>query len=126
MAQENFGLSELTMVGDCGIITNALIKDLCTRAGMSWIIAAIADLASDKDANRNSSDKLPVRSFRDLLEHPGQCHDRSSFHGGDIEQLDGGTAVTSARSHVRAVARWTAKRFHLAARAPPEQLKGST
>jgi transposase len=48
---ENFGLTELTMVGDRGMITNARIKELRTRAGLDWITAlrapAIAALASD-------------------------------------------------------------------------------
>jgi transposase len=51
MVTENFGSGELTMVGDRGMITNARIKELRTRAGMSWITAlrapAIAALASD-------------------------------------------------------------------------------
>ncbi len=48
---ENFGLTDITMVGDRGMITNARIKELRTRAGMDWITAlrapAIAALASD-------------------------------------------------------------------------------
>jgi transposase len=51
MVGENFGLRELTMVGDRGMITNARIKELRTCAGMDWITAlrapAIAALASD-------------------------------------------------------------------------------
>jgi transposase len=51
MVAENFGLNELTMVGDRGMITNARIKELRNRAGMDWITAlrapAIAALASD-------------------------------------------------------------------------------
>lgn len=51
MVTENFGLAELTMVGDRGMITNARIKELRTRAGLDWITAlrapAIAALASD-------------------------------------------------------------------------------
>jgi hypothetical protein len=51
MVSENFGLRELTMVGDRGMITNARIKELRTCAGMDWITAlrapAIAALASD-------------------------------------------------------------------------------
>jgi hypothetical protein len=51
MVTENFGLTELTMVGDRGMITNARIKELRTRAGLDWITAlrapAIAALASD-------------------------------------------------------------------------------
>jgi transposase len=48
---ENFGISDITMVGDRGMITNSRIKELRTRAGMDWITAlrapAIAALASD-------------------------------------------------------------------------------
>jgi transposase len=48
---ENFGLTDITMVGDRGMITNARIKELRTRPGMDWITAlrapAIAALASD-------------------------------------------------------------------------------
>lgn len=51
MVAENFGITEITMVGDRGMITNARIKELRTRAGMDWITAlrapAIAALASD-------------------------------------------------------------------------------
>jgi transposase len=51
MVQENFGLNELTMVGDRGMITNARIKELRDCAGMDWITAlrapAIAALGSD-------------------------------------------------------------------------------
>jgi len=51
MVTENFGLTELTMVGDRGMITNARIKELRACAGMDWITAlrapAIAALASD-------------------------------------------------------------------------------
>jgi transposase len=51
MVTENFGLRELTMVGDRGMITNARIKELRTCAGLDWITAlrapAIAALASD-------------------------------------------------------------------------------
>jgi transposase len=51
MVAENFGISEITMVGDRGMITNARIKELRTRGGMDWITAlrapAIAALASD-------------------------------------------------------------------------------
>jgi hypothetical protein len=48
---ENFGLTELTMVGDRGMITNARIAELRTRGGLDWITAllapAITALASD-------------------------------------------------------------------------------
>ncbi len=48
---ENFGLTDITMVGDRGMITNARIKELRTRPGMDWITVlrapAIAALASD-------------------------------------------------------------------------------
>ena len=48
---ENFGISDITLVGDRGMITNARIKELRPRAGMDWITAlrapAIAALASD-------------------------------------------------------------------------------
>lgn len=48
---ENFGLTELTMVGDRGMITNARIAELRDRGRMDWITAlrapAIAALASD-------------------------------------------------------------------------------
>jgi len=48
---EKFGLGELTLVGDRGMITNARIKELRACAGLEWITAlrapAIAALASD-------------------------------------------------------------------------------
>jgi Transposase DDE domain len=51
LVTETFGLSELTMVGDRGMITKARIKELRTREGIDWITAlrapAIAALASD-------------------------------------------------------------------------------
>ncbi|MGH3524341.1 MAG: IS1634 family transposase, partial [Mycobacterium sp.] len=51
LVAENFGLGELTMVGDRGMITNARIKELRDRGGMDWVTAlrapAIAALASD-------------------------------------------------------------------------------
>jgi len=51
LVAENFGLTDITMVGDRGMITNARIKELRTRPGMDWITAlrapAIAALASD-------------------------------------------------------------------------------
>jgi transposase len=51
IVQENFGLREITMVGDRGMITNARIKELRGCVGMDWITAlrapAIAALASD-------------------------------------------------------------------------------
>jgi transposase len=51
IVQENFGLTEITMVGDRGMITNARIKELRGCVGMDWITAlrapAIAALASD-------------------------------------------------------------------------------
>ena len=51
MVADNFGLRELTMVGDRGMITNARIKELRTREGLDWVTAlrapAIAALASD-------------------------------------------------------------------------------
>jgi transposase len=51
IVQENFGLREITMVGDREMITNARIKELRGCVGMDWITAlrapAIAALASD-------------------------------------------------------------------------------
>jgi hypothetical protein len=51
MVTENFGLTELAMVGDRGMITNARIKELRTCAGLDWITdlraSAIAALVSD-------------------------------------------------------------------------------
>lgn len=51
MVQTNFGLTELVMVGDRGMITNARIAELRACGGMDWITAlrapAIAALASD-------------------------------------------------------------------------------
>ncbi|MGH3429414.1 MAG: IS1634 family transposase, partial [Mycobacteriales bacterium] len=51
LVAENFGLGELTMVGDRGMITNARIKELRDRGGMDWVTAlrapAISALASD-------------------------------------------------------------------------------
>jgi Transposase DDE domain len=49
--RDRFGLQELTMVGDRGMITNARIKDLKELPGMDWITAlrapAIAALAAE-------------------------------------------------------------------------------
>jgi len=49
--RDEFGLRELTMVGDRGMITNARIKDLKELPGMDWVTAlrapAIAALAAD-------------------------------------------------------------------------------
>jgi transposase len=51
MVQSNFGLTELVMVGDRGMITNARIAELRACGGMDWITAlrapAIAALARD-------------------------------------------------------------------------------
>jgi hypothetical protein len=52
MVREQFGLTNLTMVGDRGMITQARIDDLKALPGMSWITAlrapAIAALAADQ------------------------------------------------------------------------------
>jgi len=51
LVTDTFGLRELVMVGDRGMITNARISELRDRPGMDWITAlrapAIAALASD-------------------------------------------------------------------------------
>jgi hypothetical protein len=51
LVQHNFGLTELVMVGDRGMITNARIRQLRACGGMGWVTAlrapAIAALASD-------------------------------------------------------------------------------
>lgn len=51
MVQSPFGVTELVMVGDRGMITNARIAELGACGGMDWITAwrapAITALASD-------------------------------------------------------------------------------
>ena len=51
LVQHNFGLTELVMVGDRGMITNARIRQLRACGGMGWVTAlrapAVAALASD-------------------------------------------------------------------------------
>jgi hypothetical protein len=76
MVTENFGLTELTMVGDRGMITNARIKELRTRAGLDWITAlrapAIAALASDDGPLRMSL--FDTQNFAEIThpDYPGE------------------------------------------------------
>jgi len=56
--RDRFGLRELTMVGDRGMITNTRIKDLEALPGMDWVTAlrapAIAALATEDGPLQNS------------------------------------------------------------------------
>jgi transposase len=76
MVAENFGISEITMVGDRGMITNARIKELRTRGGMDWITAlrapAIAALASDDGPLQMSL--FDTQNFAELThpDYPGE------------------------------------------------------
>jgi transposase len=76
MVTENFGLAELTMVGDRGMITNARIKELRTRAGLDWITAlrapAIAALASDDGPMQMSL--FDTQNFAEIThpDYPGE------------------------------------------------------
>lgn len=77
MVGENFGLRELTMVGDRGMITNARIKELRTCAGMDWITAlrapAIAALASDDGPLQMSL--FDTQNFAEIT-HPDYPNER--------------------------------------------------
>jgi transposase len=74
--QENFGLDELTLVGDRGMITNARIKELRGCVGMDWITAlrapAIAALASDDGPPRMSL--FDTQNFAEIThpDYPGE------------------------------------------------------
>jgi len=76
MVAENFGINELTMVGDRGMITNARIKELRTREGMDWITAlrapAIAELASDDGPLQMSL--FDIQNFAEIThpDYPGE------------------------------------------------------
>jgi transposase len=76
MVAENFGLGELTLVGDRGMITNARIKELRTRGGMNWITAlrapAIAALASDEGPLQMSL--FDIQNFAQVThpDYPGE------------------------------------------------------
>jgi transposase len=76
MVAENFGLTDITMVGDRGMITNARMKELRTRAGMDWITAlrapAIAALASDDGPLQRSL--FDTQNFAEVThpDYPGE------------------------------------------------------
>jgi len=76
MVTENFGLAELTMVGDRGMITNTRIKELRACAGMDWITAlrapAIAALASDEGPLQMSL--FDIQNFAEIThpDYPGE------------------------------------------------------
>ena len=76
IAQENFGLQEITMVGDRGIITNARITELRSCAGMDWITAlrapAIAAVASDDGPLQRSL--FDTQNFAEIThtDYPGE------------------------------------------------------
>jgi hypothetical protein len=76
LVTETFGLSELTMVGDRGMITKARIKELRTREGMDWITAlrapAIAALASDDGPLQMSL--FDIQNFAEIThpDYPGE------------------------------------------------------
>ena len=76
MVTENFGLTELTMVGDRGMITNTRIKELRTHAGLSWITAlrapAIAALASNDGPLQRSL--FDTQNFAEIThpDYPGE------------------------------------------------------
>jgi transposase len=76
LVTETFGLSELTLVGDRGMITNARVKELRTREGMDWITAlrapAIAALASDNGPLQMSL--FDIQNFAEIThpDYPGE------------------------------------------------------
>jgi Transposase DDE domain len=76
MVQENFGLDELTLVGDRGMITNARIKELRACGGMDWITAlrapAITELASDDGPLQMSL--FDIQNFAEIThpDYPGE------------------------------------------------------
>jgi Transposase DDE domain len=76
IVQENFGLEELTLVGDRGMITNARITELRSCAGMDWITAlrapAIAALASDDGPLQRSL--FDTQNFAEIThpDYPGE------------------------------------------------------
>jgi hypothetical protein len=76
IVRENFGLTEITMVGDRGMITNARIKELRGCVGMDWITAlrapAIAVLASNDGPPRMSL--FDTQNFAEIThpDYPGE------------------------------------------------------
>ncbi|HZC93129.1 MAG TPA: IS1634 family transposase [Mycobacterium sp.] len=69
--RETFGLKNLTMIGDRGMITNTRVKDLKDSPGLDWITAlrapAIAALASDDGPLQMSL--FDVQNFAEIT-HP--------------------------------------------------------
>jgi hypothetical protein len=74
--RDEFGLAELTMVGDRGMITNARIKDLTELPGMDWVTAlrapAIAALAADDGPGQMSL--FDTQNFAEIThpDYPGE------------------------------------------------------
>jgi transposase len=76
LVTDKFGLTELVMVGDRGMITNARIVELRAHPGMNWITAlrapAIAALANDDGPLQMSL--FDTQNFADVVhpDYPGE------------------------------------------------------
>ena len=76
LVTDKFGLTELVMVGDRGMITNARIVELRARPGMDWITAlrapAIAALADDDGPLQMSL--FDTQNFAEIMhpDYPGE------------------------------------------------------
>lgn len=74
--RDQFNLTNLTMVGDHGMITNARVADLTAQPGMDWITAlrapAVAALARDDGPLQMSL--FDTQNFADITHHdfPGE------------------------------------------------------
>jgi hypothetical protein len=74
--RDRFGLQNMTMVGDRGMITNARVADLASPPGMDWITAlrapAIAALARDDGPPQRSP--FDTQNFAEITHHdlPGE------------------------------------------------------
>jgi hypothetical protein len=74
--RDRFGLQNLTMVGDRGMITNARVADLASPPGLDWITAlrapAIAALARDDGPLQRSL--FDTQNFAEITHHdfPGE------------------------------------------------------
>lgn len=69
--RDQFGLQNLTMVGDRGMITNARVADLKSLPGMDWITAlrapAVAALAADDGPLQMSL--FDIQNFAEITHH---------------------------------------------------------
>lgn len=74
--RDQFGLQNLTMVGDRGMITNTRVEDLKALPGMDWITAlrapAVAALAADEGPLQRSL--FDTQNFAEITHHdfPGE------------------------------------------------------